>query len=511
MEKERKGVWGFTVRVLNEAGGALVDLYDLGESAVDKIGCKLKKVPDLGKKARKTVSDGIEAIKPKGKTSQKSEGNVIKDKIKEKESKIEGLYREIGKEGVSHTEDGAPLDTAAVKSLISDVKEYEKEIARLKDRIAELDTQKDEVALESLKPKQKAAFTEAPEKMVETGEQDLPLRAAMAAAIETGLRSDVFEFASEKAKFEKVAADLLDSEIEIKILAVAELGKMKNKAAVPVLAEAVKFEEPHLTLEIVNALIDIGDSSAVKLFKDRAQDPHYRVRVACLRGLYKLAAEDDEEATQILNNALQDEHPDVRKSGATFLGWKGNEDAVPALVQGLKDDDERVTKAALSALAAIRDKSAVLPLIKVLKSEDFELKKRALDAIKMITGEEIVFDLQAGDDDLDKAIDDLVDWWQKTRLGEAEVDSDQDIGSDFDETGQAVESEAKMPSPEEAEPADEAPEETEEEPESETLTKEELIKKLKPELIAICEDLGIDCDEKLTKAEIADLIVERNA
>ena len=504
MEKKRKGVLGFTAKVLNEAGGALVDIFDLGERAVSKLGRKLKKAPKLGKKARKIVDEGIES-----KTVKKGETNAIENKIKEKEDKIEGLYREIGKEGVNYAEAGAPLDSDTVKSLISDVKEYEKEIERLKGRVAELDAQKDEGEPENWKPG--AAYAEAPEGVAKTGEQDLPLQAAMAAAIDTGLRSNVFEFASEKAKFEKVAEDLLDSDMEIKILAVAELGRMKNKAAVPVLAEALKFEEPHLTLEVVNSLIDIGDSSAVRLFKDRVQDAHYRVRVACLRGLYKMAAENDGEANRILLKALQDEHPDVRKSGATFLGWKGNEEAVPALVQGLKDEDERVTKAALSALAAIRDKSAVLPLIKVLRNKDIELKKKALDAIKMITGEEIVFDLQAGDDDLDKAIDDLVDWWQKTRLGEAEVDSDQDIGSDFDETGQAVESEAKMPSPEEAEPADEAPEETEEEPEAETLTKEELVKKLKSELIAICEDLGIDCDEKLTKAEIADLIVEHNA
>ena len=502
MEKKRKGVWGFTVKVLNEAGGALVDLYDLGESAVDKIGCKLKKVPDLGKKARKTVSDGIDTIKPKGKTAQKDEGNIIKDKIKEKESKIEGLYREIGKEGVSHTEDDTPLDTDAVKSLISDVKEYEKEIARLKGRIVELDTQKNDGPPERLKPKKKAKFTEAPEKILTTGEQALPLQAAMAAAIETGLKSGVFEFASEKAKFEKVAADLLETEMEIKILAVAELGKMKNKAAVPVLAESAGFEDPNLTLEIVNALIDIGDSSAVKLFKDQARDPHYRVRVACLRGLYKLAAENDDESTQVLTNALQDEHPDVRKSGATFLGWKGNEEAVPALVQGLKDEDERVTKAALSALAAIRDKSAVLPLIKVLKNEDLELKKRALDAIKMITGEEIIFDLQAGGEELDKAIDELIDWWQKTRLGEAEIDQD-------DEFVQPPDPEAEQTR--ETEEIEEGVTEEAGEPEVETLTKEGLIKKLKSELVAICKDLGIDCDEKLTKSEITDLIVEHNA
>ena len=494
MEKKRKGVLGFTVSVLNEAGGALVDMFDLGERAVSKVGRKLKKAPKLGKKARKIVDEGIESIRPERKAVKKGETNAIENKIKEKEDKIEGLYREIGKEGVSYAEAGAPLDSDTVKSLISDVKEYEKEIARLKDRVEELDAQPDEDEPEDLKPGQYTADAEAPEGGAKTGKGDLPLQAAMAAAIETGLKSGVFEFASERAKFEKVAADLLETEMEIKILAVAELGKMKNKAAVPVLAEAIGFEDPNLTLEIVNALIDIGDSSAVKLFKDQARDPHYRVRVACLRGLYKLAAENDDESTQVLTNALQDEHPDVRKSGATFLGWKGNEEAVPALVQGLKDEDERVTKAALSALSAIRDKSAVLPIIKVLGNEDIELKKKALDAIKMITGEEIVFDLQAGGEALDKATDELIDWWQKTRMGEAEIDQD-----------------LAFPDGDQPEPADETPKEAEEaEPEAEILTKEELLKKLKSELIAICEDLGIDCDDKLTKAEITDLIVERN-
>jgi len=181
-----------------------------------------------------------------------------------------------------------------------------------------------------------------------------------------------------------------------------------------------------------------------------------------------------------------------------------------------------VIKAAMSALSAIRDKSAVLPLIKVLKNEDLELKKRALDTIKMITGEEIVFDLQAGGEELDKATDELIDWWQRTRMGETEID--QDLGfpdgdqhaPEVEETRETVDIEETVTQEEPGEPAstDETPKETEEEPEEEpeadTLTKKELIKKLKSELIAICKDLGIDCDEKLTKAEITDLIVERN-
>lgn len=531
MGKERKGVLRFTAKVLNEAGGAVVDLFDLGGRAVKNVGRMLKKTPKLGKKARKIVDEGLENIK--------SEDKTIKNKIKEKEEKIDGLYREIGKEGVNYAEAGIPLESDVVKNLISDVKEYEKEIERLKGRIAELDAQKDISRSESLIPERKPA-----KETTESAEHDLPLHKAMAAAIEISLRSDVFEMSSEKAKFEKVAADLLDSEMEIKILAVAELGKMKIKAAVPVLAEAVKFEEPHLTLEIINALIDIEDSSAVKLFKDRVRDPFHRVRVACLRGLYKLAEENDRETIRILIDALQDEHPDVRKSGATFLGWKGNDDALPALVQGLKDEDERVRRAALSALAAIRDKSAVLPLIKVLRSEDIETRKRAMAAINTITGEEIVFDLQASGDELDRAVDDLNDWWQRTRLGEVEIDRDivsglgettPPIPADADETEPPAPGEIEAAEPEEVEesmtpepseveeiaaeteqpseedpPADDEVEEPGEE-EPETYTEAELIRKRKPELIAICEDLGIDCDENLTKSEISNLIVEHNA
>jgi hypothetical protein len=62
------------------------------------------------------------------------------------------------------------------------------------------------------------------------------------------------------------------------------------------------------------------------------------------------------------------------------------------------------------------------------------------------------------------------------------------------------------------EPADETPKETEAgEPEAKIFTQEELNKKLKWELIAICKDLDIDCDNKMTKAEIAYLIVEHYA
>jgi len=235
------------------------------------------------------------------------------------------------------------------------------------------------------------------------------------------------------------------------------------------LAETVNINDPSLTSEIVNALIDIGDPDAVPLFKEKVKDPHQRVRVVSLRGLYKLA-EDDEEAIQLLTNALRDEHPDVRRSAITFIGWKDNVDAVPTLVQCLKDEDKKVRKAALSALATIRDESSVLPLIRVLRDEDLDMRKKALDTIKMITGEDVAFDLQASGEELTEAIDELANWWQEKRLGEVEV----------------------------------APPEKE----KREFTEISLMRNLKAELIAICDDLGIEGDETLTKAELTRLILE---
>jgi len=484
VEIKKSGVLGFVARVFNEAGGALVDLSDLGSVGVDKIASTFKKAPDfLGKP---------------------SERKIINGKIRKKEEKIEKLYSEIGKEGVKYSDSGveSPLETEAVKSLISDVREYEKEIQRLKSRISEL---KEEEKAETLRKRKLKEEARPAKEKVEI--KAMPVVKVVKLEIENALRGGVFEPTSEKTKFEKVANDLLDSDMEVKILAVTELAKMKNEAAVHVLTETVKFEDPHLASEIVNALIDIGDSKAVPLFKEKITDPHYRVRVACLRGLYKLAEDDDEDSIQLLTNALRDEHPDVRRSGITFIGWKDNVDAVPALVQCLKDEDEKVRKAALSALATIREKSAVIPLIRALKDKDIDMKEKVLDAIKMISGEEITFDLQASGEELSKAIDDLIDWWQKKRLGEVEIAEP--------EEAEEVEKVEKLngldywPDSKGAEELEEAEEaEGPVEPEAETVSEENLKKKIKPELISICKDLGIECDERVTKSELIQLILK---
>ncbi|MBF0210822.1 MAG: HEAT repeat domain-containing protein [Desulfamplus sp.] len=414
-ENRRTGVVGFTAKVLNEAGSAIVDLYDLGAGA---LGC----IVNFSKETTSKFSSKTKTIgkKKADSTSSSDKAKIIKERIKAKEGKLKEIYQEIGKEeSKTKTSSGADSDPEVldnIKKLTSDVKEFEEQISRLEEKASLIKKEKAEAQDKKgkAKDKQKQPLGRKHDTKALTVEE------AVQSAIESALKSGKFSSISEKSKFEKVANDLLSEEYEVRILAANELAKMKNEAAVPVLTESVKAGDPNLTSEIINALITIGSVDSVPLFKEMVTDKNYRIRLACLRGLYKLAEEDD-EALQMLVNAVKDEHSDVRKCAITFIGWKDNAESVPSLVNALKDDNDDVRKTALDALATIRDKATVLPVIRVLADKDETIREKALDTLKMITGEQIPFDMDASKEDRSIAVDSLIDWWQKKRIGEGEI------------------------------------------------------------------------------------------
>ncbi|MBF0303759.1 MAG: HEAT repeat domain-containing protein [Desulfamplus sp.] len=439
---KRKGIQGFIAKVLNEAGTALVDLYDLGEGAVNGL-CSISKkttskLSNTTSKPSKTTSKSSKKTKPCAtKKSVESlypdKTKLIKDCIKVKEEKIKEIYQEIGKEEakskqIDSVDEVDPQVSDNIRKLTSDVKEFEEQISRLEQKATILKKEKIESKDKKIKLKQQQREIQKQDSIRKRETQGLSAEDAVKAAIASSLKSGKFSSGSEKSKFEKVANDLLSEDHEVRILAANELAKMKNEAAVPVLTESVRTGDSNLTSEIINALITIGSVNSVPLFKEMVTDRNHRIRVACLRGLYKLA-EDDDEAMQLLVDAVKDEHPEVRKCAITFIGWKDNAESVPSLVQALRDDHDDVKKTALDALATIRDKATVLPVIRVLGDNDENIREKALETLKMITGEQISFDMQASGDELTDAVDNLIDWWQKKRTGEGEI-----FISDTDET-----------------------------------------------------------------------------
>lgn len=510
-KQERGGVLGGVASILNAGGSALVYAYDAGEGAMGKLYSAFKKTPAAPAKAFDKVVGSLGFMKP-------GETRKLQEKIGRYNKKIKGLYYEIGKVGAKEEDEESPLATEPVKKLIADVREYEKEIKRLENHIREIRSQKRDKATKKKERKAKAGLAVKKSRISE--EQ---LIEKVRSTIEKAGKQGIFDSSADRAIFDKVASDLLDNEMEIKTLAAAELGKIGNEACVPILLAAVGFDNPELTSEIINSLTGIGALEAVSLFKEKISDPHYRIRIGCLRGLHKLA--DDEDTIPLLTEALKDSHPEVRRTAATILGWKDSTEAVPALMQSLRDEDVKVRKAAVSALANIKDEVCMPALIKSLGDKNLEIREKALETISVISGEEIEFDVHKSGKALKNAVAELRGWWEDRKLGELDATVEAEPGTDYDiadeveteapdeddamDEEEIAETEAEVEQVETEAEVNETEAEDEEAPQ---YTENKLMRMVKADLMTICDDLGIEYDDTSTKAELSRLILgEKNA
>jgi HEAT repeat protein len=317
------------------------------------------------------------------------------------DNRVRDLYLEIGKMGTGREDIDGVLATAEAEEIIEKIKKLEDESSALNKYLAELEAAERQglsVAKFSVKPR--------------SGIEGQLLR-RMKSSAENSIRKATFSLRSDAILFEKALRDLLEAEMDIKRLAVSELGKLGNKHAGPVLKEALSIDSHELQAEIINALIQIGDPDVFPVCKRFLKHPDAGVRAACVRGLYKVRKD---EAVPLLIEALKDDNVEVRNSAAMFLGWLESTPALPALLQvAAADGDLRARKSAIQALENIRDEGAVLPLIRLLNDDSKDIRDKARVALERITGETLA--VSSGDDVKDRLADvnRLKEWWIKKK------------------------------------------------------------------------------------------------
>ena len=250
----------------------------------------------------------------------------------------------------------------------------------------------------------------------------------------------------------------------------------------------------------------IGNPRAVPFFLEALSSPDFKVRTACLRGLFKLAGDD--VAVTALTDALRDPHQEVRKAAVMFLGRKDCAGSVSALLKGLRDESASVRKAAVAALANLKNEAAIPALITLLGDRELDVRGKALDALRMIAGEDISFDVLASGPALAQQINELRNRWCPQRPDSR--------GAELVETPAAAAFEA---APELEKPESAAAQESAE-PDAAAFgiapaefagrTKESLMKMSKSELLELCEKRGIPCSDKKTKDEITNSILEQD-
>ncbi|MGA2332051.1 MAG: HEAT repeat domain-containing protein [Syntrophales bacterium] len=325
------------------------------------------------------------------------------------DNKIRELYLEIGKMGSGSDDIDGVLASAEAAVIIEKIKKLEDEGKALNKYLAELETaERQGLPLVKFSVKPRGAVAGQVYKR-------------MSSAAESCAKKAKFTLRSDAIIFEKALRDLLEAEMDIKRLAVSELGKLGNKHAGPVLKEALAINDQELQAEIINALIQIDDDDVLPICKRYIKHPYAGVRTACVRGLYKAGQAD---IAPLLIEALKDENMEVRNSSAMFLGWIESKEAVPPLLQvAAADTDLRVRKSAIQALENIRDQGAVLPLIRLLNDDAKDIRDKALVTLERITGETLTVSKSDNVKDRLADINRLKAWWIKKKH---EIDNGQE-------------------------------------------------------------------------------------
>jgi HEAT repeat protein len=328
--EQRNKVLETIAKGLNAGGSAILTGYDVGSVLFQKGFQSLK---SAAVQVPVVVKSGIEVVKPK-------EKRVLEREIRDCQKKIEGLYYKIGEASVKHKNIVRAQNSEEVKNLISLVTEHEMEIERIKERIAEIERFEKEEMLKAMpKPLQ---FNE-------------DMKISVLSLIDIAENEGSFESDAEKEGFIKTARRLISDEPVVRVLAAMELGRIRNRAAAPILTEAEKLNDPDLTKEIMYSLTAIKDPSALPLFREKISDRDIRIRLYSLLALYEF---DFTGSIPLIIDSLKDSHPDMRIAAATLLGWKGakEKEIPPALINALEDSEVRVRMAALDALKTVASK-----------------------------------------------------------------------------------------------------------------------------------------------------------
>ncbi len=181
---------------------------------------------------------------------------------------------------------------------------------------------------------------------------------------------------------ERLVEQLKSVNVISRASAALQLGKIKDKRAVPALMEALKDDDGFVRGEAVWALGDIEDAAAVPVLIEMLKEENQTVRLNAAVSLGKIGVNDGQLAVIIGMLRSGDEYE--RMGSAWALGSIGDASAVTVLIEALKDKSAVVRSTAASALGWIGDASAVTVLIEALKDKYGGVRDAAPGALENI-------------------------------------------------------------------------------------------------------------------------------
>ena len=311
-----------------------------------------------------------------------------------------------------------PSDISDVKPkenvVLSDRDEEEVEVESSLEEIEVISTEeKVESAMQPTVAQSVGVLTKVEEQLSrpvsKVEEPDLP--AVMKSHVETA----VFPNTTDNVIFTRVLSDIDSEDVKTRANAVKVIGGIQHELSIKTLVSQLKREtSPQVRQECIKALTRQEVNGGLQAVRHALTDPAASVRLAAVRGLYRLAGE---ESASDLVRMLSDENEEVRRRSATCIGWLRQEELAVELIPLLSNGSPSVRRAAIEAMGNLGSRQVISALIEHLNDPEKSIRVVIIDTLEKITGKKMSGPLPRNDKALQCYIARWHEWWKEELLG----------------------------------------------------------------------------------------------
>jgi len=217
-------------------------------------------------------------------------------------------------------------------------------------------------------------------------------RAAIRALGKTGSQEAIemlMQFLNDPGPAPDVQYTPAPGELELRSDAAGALGELKALAAVDSLIKGLDDESIYFAADVAEALGKIGDKTALKplikvLQSKGTLSSDNMVRRYAAEAVGNIADTEDQEAVDILVQAVENEELYVRLAAIEGLGKIGGNKAREALRQALNDQNRDVRYAAAKALKDSSPKEVLQVLIEISKDESYFSQQLRVESVEAL-------------------------------------------------------------------------------------------------------------------------------
>ena len=225
------------------------------------------------------------------------------------------------------------------------------------------------------------------------------------------VQAATFAGAAERVVFRRALSDMKRQVEATRLEAAKTMGGIRHELSARALAACFSRESSaRVREECVNALTRLGMQEGLPTVEGALADPVALVRLAAVRGTYRLAGPGCAAA---LIPMLCDGSEDVRRRAATCIGWLGEKSYARELVQLLADTSASVRSAVLDALGNLGSQRVVPEIIGLLNDPTESVRRKASDVLRAITGERKTLTVPGDEGSRRRLIARWRAWWEQ--------------------------------------------------------------------------------------------------